>query len=69
MIVFKNGLDYRTHEVTTPTVARYEITSDITKFIVIGAKYGALHKLSGGLKTWKSYSGARRAANKYKLGI
>jgi hypothetical protein len=35
-------------------------------YCVIGTDYGFLHNSSGDVRTWRSASGARRAAKQYK---
>ena len=49
---------------TAPTVARI-ITRNGVRFCVIGTDYGYLHTSGGDIRTWGSYSGARRAARDY----
>lgn len=59
MIVFEKGLDIRTREATSPTVAKFN-TGNGYRYIVIGTDYGHVHTSSGDVRTWGSYSGARR---------
>jgi hypothetical protein len=68
MLEFINYLDPRHREVKTPTVAKlttHALGIHKVEYIVIGTAYGALHTIHGDIRTWKSYSGARRAALKY----
>lgn len=65
MIVFESGIDIRARSVSTPTVARFAVRPGEWRFIVIGTQYGFLHTSSGDIRTWRSYSGARRAARRY----
>jgi hypothetical protein len=60
MIIFENGLDIRIRQQPAPTVA---MLGD--RYIVIGTDYGYIHTIGGDIRTWKSYSGARRFAAKY----
>jgi hypothetical protein len=60
MIIFENGIDIRAREVATPTVAKLG-----ERFIVIGTDYGHIHTSGGDIRTWASYSGARRFAKQY----
>jgi hypothetical protein len=66
MIHFKNGIDSRSRQVANPTVASFDIGNGDIKFIVIGTQYGHLHTSGGDVRTWASYSGARKAATAYK---
>lgn len=59
MIKFERSLDHRTREVT-PQVA---MLGD--KYICIGTDYGHIHTISGDIRTWASYSGARRFLTRY----
>lgn len=65
MVTFENGLDSRVREAITPTVARFRVKGTEYAFIVIGTAYGYLHTIGGDVRTWRSYSGARRAARNY----
>ena len=67
MITFENGIDIRAREPAKPTVARFAMgDKDKTyRYIVIGTAYGYLHTTAGDVRTWRSYSGARRACNRY----
>jgi hypothetical protein len=64
MITFESGLDIRTRQVPAPTVAKLRVGGDY-RYIVIGTAYGHLHTSGGDIRTWGSYSGARRAATTY----
>ena len=66
MIHFTNGIDLRSRQVAAPTVASFDMGDGSTRFIVIGTEYGHLHTSGGDVRTWASYSGARKAANSYK---
>lgn len=64
MLVFEDGLDIRARQQSKPTVAKLRVGNDY-RFIVIGTAYGHLHTTAGDVRTWKSYSGARRVAAAY----
>lgn len=66
MITFENGLDIRTHQQSEPTVARFRVSGTDYRYIVIGTAYGHIHTTGGDVRTWHSYSGARRFARSYK---
>lgn len=59
MLKFEMFLDHRTREVA-PQVAMLD-----DKYICIGTDYGHIHTASGDIRTWGSYSGARRFLNAY----
>lgn len=61
---FKNGIDIRCRNFEKPTVARLWLGHEL-RYIVIGTAYGFLHTCMGSVKTWRLYSGARRAAKNY----
>lgn len=65
MVTFENGLDYRVREAKTPTVARFNMGNGEYRFIVIGTDYGHICTTAGDIRTWRSYSGARRFARSY----
>lgn len=80
MITFESGIDLRCRSVNVPTVARVRVDNPNCAFrqlqlrdgakpeyryCVIGTEYGYIHTTAGDLRTWKSYSGARRAARNY----
>lgn len=67
MITFETGIDARARAVNKPTVARLNVGGQKPeyRFIVIGTNYGHLHTTGGDVRTWASYSGARRAARNY----
>ncbi len=60
MIRFTDAMDIRSRLVNKPTVAMFG-----DRYCVIGTQYGHIHTSSGDVKTWGSYSGARRAARLY----
>ena len=62
---FKNGMDIRCRDFAKPTVARFWVTETKMRFVVVGTAYGYLRTSFGDVKTWGSYSGARRAAKSY----
>lgn len=64
MITFESGLDIRTRQALKPTVAKLRVGNDY-RYIVIGTEYGHLHTSGGDVRTWGSYSGARRATAAY----
>lgn len=53
---------------TKPTVLRADFGQG-TRYVVVGTAYGYLHTTGGDIKTWLSYSGARRAAKNYRAGV
>lgn len=63
---FKNGMDARCRDFNKPTVARFWVTETELRFAIVGTDYGYLHTTGGNVRTWRSYSGARRVAKKYK---
>ena len=65
MITFENGIDIRSRQPSAPTVARIRVSGDVYRYCVIGTQYGYLHTTSGDVRTWSSYSGARRVARAY----
>ena len=67
MIVFEDGIDIRSRSVKVPTVAMLRVNPAMPtyEYIVIGTDYGYIHTTGGDVRTWKSYSGARRAALRY----
>lgn len=64
LITFEKGVDSRCRDFKVPTVAKIVVGADI-RYCVIGTQYGYIHTTGGDLLTWKSYSGARRAARNY----
>lgn len=65
LITFHNGLDIRTRQQSAPTVARFHVGAGVYRFVVIGTEYGHIHTTGGDVRTWGSYSGARRFARSY----
>ena len=65
LIHFESGLDYRTRQAPAPTVARFTVSPGVVRFVVIGTDYGHIHTTGGEIRTWNSYSGARRFLNSY----
>lgn len=80
MITFESGIDIRCRGAAKPTVAKIRTDNPndvfrqialrngalpVYRFCVIGTDYGHIHTTGGDVRTWRSYSGARRAANKY----
>ena len=72
MITFENGLDIRCRQVENPQVARIQITlaanrnvGEVYRYCVIGTPYGFWHTSGGDVRTWQTYSGARRALLRY----
>ncbi len=68
MITFESGMDIRCREAKEPTVARFRVSAGDYQFVVIGTQYGYLRTMGGDVRTWRSYSGARRAALAYLNG-
>ena len=48
-----------------PRAARIIFRDGETRYFVAGTEYGYLHTTSGELRTWKTASGARKAAQRY----
>ncbi|QXV72201.1 hypothetical protein Acf1_00004 [Acidovorax phage ACF1] len=66
MITFENGIDSRAREAKKPTVARLNLGGSAgCRYMVIGTNYGYIHTTGGDVRTWKSKSGAYRAARNY----
>jgi hypothetical protein len=65
MITFDGVLDIRTREPSEPTVARIQTRNGQYLYCVIGTEYGHLHTTGGDVRTWGSYSGAKRARDEY----
>lgn len=66
LVTFERGMDIRCREPKRPTVARFNLGDGTYRFVVIGTEYGYLHTTAGAVRTWRSYSGARRAARAYR---
>ena len=66
MITFENGLDIRTRQQSKPTVARIRTTGTEYRYCIIGTAYGHIHTTGGDVRTWRSYSAARRFARSYQ---
>ena len=73
MITFYGLLDSRIWTVAKPTVARlvgrFSTAGVEERYVVIGTAYGHIHTANGDIRTWRSYSGARKAARNYKPGV
>ncbi len=65
MLTFENGFDSRKREVSKPTVAKFHMGNGKYRFVLIGTLYGHIHTRGGDVRTWQSYSGARRFARAY----
>lgn len=65
LVTFENGLDYRTRQQDRPTVARFVMSDGDIRYIIIGTAYGHLHTTGGDIRTWRTYSGAYKAARDY----
>lgn len=50
---------------TVPTVARLPMTGEPDRFCVVGTAYGYWHTSGGDIRTWRTPSGARKAAARY----
>lgn len=48
-----------------PTVVRFRTPTEV-RYAVCGTDYGYLHTTGGDVRTWKSYSGARKVAKAYR---
>ena len=66
MITFENGIDARSREPQQACVARFHKGNGVYVFVVIGTAYGHYRTAGGDVRTWLSYSGARRAALAYR---
>lgn len=66
MITFENGIDLRCRQAAKPTVAKFRIVAEKYAYVVIGTAYGYWHTSAGDVRTWATYSGARRAALRYE---
>jgi hypothetical protein len=64
MLSFENGLDIRTRQVT-PQVAKFRVSGNDWRFCIVGTAYGHIHTTGGDVRTWRSYSGARRFLVEY----
>ncbi|WQZ00896.1 hypothetical protein [Stenotrophomonas phage StenR_269] len=65
MITFENGIDARARAVFSPQVARFHMGNGEYRYVCIGTDYGYIHTSGGDVRTWKSYSGARRFLTAY----
>jgi len=65
MVTFESGMDIRCREPKVPTVARFAMGDGTYRYVVIGTQYGYIHTTGGDVRTWRSYSGARRFACSY----
>lgn len=65
LITFDKGIDARCRIPARPTVARFNLSNGAYRFIVIGTQYGYLRTTGGDVRTWRTYSGARRSALRY----
>ncbi len=66
MLHFTNGLDIRTRQQSAPCVAKFDIRPGSTVFVIIGTQYGHIHTTGGDVRTWRTYSGARRFLRAYR---
>ena len=66
MITFEHGLDIRTREVS-PQVARFHMGDGTYRYVCIGTDYGHIHTAGGDVRTWGTYSGARRFLRAYVM--
>lgn len=65
MITFENGIDIRCREATKPTVAKFHMGNSEYRYVVIGTQYGYIHTSGGDVRTWGSYSAARKFIKRY----
>lgn len=66
MITFENGMDIRSREPKRPEVAKFRVREGGEyRYCVIGTAYEHLRTTAGDVRTWKSYSGAWKAAKRY----
>lgn len=66
MICFEQGLDIRTRQQEKPCVAKFNMGNGEYRYVVIGTQYGHIHTTAGDVRTWKTYSGAKRFLNNYQ---
>ena len=66
LITFEGPIDARCRELDVATVARMRVSPGIYRYIVIGTEYGCVHTTGGDVRTWRSYSGARKFARTYE---
>lgn len=60
MLKFEKAIDARCRAPSRPEVAMLD-----HHYIVIGTQYGYLRTAAGDVRTWKTYSGARKAVKRY----
>ena len=65
MITFETGIDARCRLPKAPEVARFVMHPNCVAYCVIGTQYGYWHTTGGDVRTWRTYSGARRALKRY----
>lgn len=80
MITFYDTIDYRCRQPMQPQVAKLVINELVentnkphrplthcrtTRYIVIGTQYGYIHTTAGDVRTWRTYSGAHKAKQRY----
>lgn len=65
METFESGIDERCRHPKSPTVARIRLNLGYG-YCVIGTEYGYLRTAMGDVRTWRSYSGAHKAAKRYE---
>ena len=63
MITFNGAIDIRARQ-EKPQVAKFVVGNNV-RYIVIGTDYGYLRTTGGDIRTWKSYSGAWKAVQRY----
>lgn len=66
MITFADGMDSRSRIPKKATVAKFVVKPGDVRYVVIGTSYGHARTSGGDVRTWKSYSGARKYASSYK---
>lgn len=66
MITFENGIDIRSRQVDRPQVARFRMSDDTYRYVLIGTDYGHIHTRGGDVRTWQTANGARRWLRSYE---
>jgi hypothetical protein len=59
-------LDVSPRNYSKPSVVRVTLSPGVVRYVVCGTDYGFLHTANGDVRTWRSYSGARRVARDYR---
>lgn len=46
-------------------IANYPANEYVKRYRIAGCEYGYLHNVTGGIATWRTYSGAYKALHRY----